>query len=799
VGIVAGPSITSSALAGGEVNVPYGAAPTVSGTTGPYTWSVTTGSLPTGLSITPATGAISGTPSAIGTYSFNLVATDALGGTSTQTESVGIVAGPSITSSALAGGEVGVAYSVTPSISGTTGPYTWSVTNGSLPTGLSINASSGTVSGQPSASGPFSFTLVATDALGGTSTQSETVDIAGAPTVGVSAVQGGEVDVPYSATPTVSGGTGPYTWSVSVGSLPSGLTLDPTTGAITGTPSASGPANFTLTATDNEGQPASQGVTVLIAADPSIATASLPDAQVGTAYSQSVAGTGGTGPYTWSVSIGSLPSGLTLDPGTGAITGTPSASGPATFTVTLTDADGQTASEGYAVAVAPAPAPPVPAPSVITSALPDAQVGAAYDQTIAGSGGTTPYRWSVSAGSLPAGLSLDPAVGALTGTPSATGQDSFTVTLTDADGVTASKGYTLEVDAAPAAPVAPPSITTISLPDGLDGSPYAVTPDVAGGTGPYTWWVSNGTLPSGLSLDPSTGTINGTVTVGATTETFTVAMTDGDGHTTTQVYTLAVATPSANSRVIAATPDGKGYWVVGENGAVMAFGDAVLYGSAVHMHLDGPVVGISATPDGKGYWLVASDGGVFAFGDAGFYGSAAQLRLNQPVLGMVSTPDGKGYWLLALDGGVFAYGDAAFYGSAAPLRLNQPVVGISATPDGKGYWLVASDGGVFSFGDAAFYGSAAPLRLNQPIMGFAATPDGKGYWLVASDGGVFSFGDAGFYGSAANLKLNEPLTGIQATPDGKGYWLSGADGGVFSYGSAGFYGAATGQLTQVLP
>jgi hypothetical protein len=521
--------------------------------------------------------------------------------------------------------------------------------------------------------------------------------------------------------------------------------------------------------------------------------------EVNVPYTAAPTVSGGTGPYAWSISVGSLPTGLALDPTTGAITGTPSAAGPATFTVTVTDADGQTASVGYAIEVAPAPAPPVAPPTITTTALPHAQVGAPYDESIAGNGGTTPYQWSVSAGSLPAGLSLDPIVGTLAGTPRVTGQDNFTVTLTDAGGGTASEDFTLEVDAAPATPSAPPAITTTSLPAGSDGAPYAVTPDVSGGTGPYTFWLSSGTLPSGLSLNPITGTITGTVAAGATSETFTVAMTDAAGQTTTQVYTLAVGTPSANSRSIAATPDGKGYWVVGQNGTVMAFGDAVLYGSAVHLDLNGPIVGIAATPDGKGYWLVASDGGVFAFGDASFYGSAAQLRLNQPVLGMVSTPDGKGYWLLASDGGVFAYGDASFYGSAAPLRLNQPVVGISATPDGKGYWLVASDGGVFSFGDASFYGSAAPLRLNQPIMGFAATPDGKGYWLVAADGGVFAFGDAGFYGSATNLKLNEPLTGIQATPDGKGYWLSAADGGVFSYGDAGFYGASTGQLTQVLP
>jgi hypothetical protein len=593
------------------------------------------------------------------------VVTDALSGTSTQTESVGVVAGPSITSSAFGDGEVGVAYSVTPSLSGTTGPYAWSVTNGSLLTGLTINSATGTVSGQPTASGSFSFTLVATDALSGTSTQSETVNIVAAPTVGVSAVQGGEVNVPYSATPTVSGGTGPYAWSVANGSLPTGLAIDPTTGAITGTPSAAGPDTFTVTATDFDGQSVGQGVTLVIDADPSIATASLPDGQVGAPYNQSVVGADGTGPYAWSVSIGSLPTGLALDSTTGAITGTPSAAGPDTFTVTLTDADGQTASEGYAVAVAvaPAPAPPVAPPSTTTTLLPDAQVGAAYEQSITGSGGTTPYQWSISAGSLPAGLSLDPIIGTLTGTPSATGQDSFTVTLTDANGLTATEGYTLEVGAVPASPSAPPSITTTSLPVGSDGSPYAVTPDVSGGTGPYTWWLSSGTLPSGLSLNPTTGTITGTVTSGASSETFTVAMTDADGHTTAQVFTLVVGSSSLNSRSIAATPDGKGYWVVGQNGTVMAFGDAVLYGSAVHMDLNGPVVGIAATPDGKGYWLVASDGGVFAFGDAGFYGSATTLKLNEPLTGIQATPDGKGYWLSAADGGVFSYGDAGFYGA----------------------------------------------------------------------------------------------------------------------------------------
>ena len=72
---------------------------------------------------------------------------------------------------------------------------------------------------------------------------------------------------------------------------------------------------------------------------------------------------------------------------------------------------------------------------------------------------------------------------------------------------------------------------------------------------------------------------------------------------------------------------------------------------------------MAATPDGRGYWLVASDGGIFAFGDADFYGSTGDIHLNQPVVGMAATPNGRGYWFVASDGGIFAFGDAKFYGS----------------------------------------------------------------------------------------------------------------------------------------
>ena len=95
--------------------------------------------------------------------------------------------------------------------------------------------------------------------------------------------------------------------------------------------------------------------------------------------------------------------------------------------------------------------------------------------------------------------------------------------------------------------------------------------------------------------------------------------------------------------------------------------------------LNQPIVGMAATPDGKGYWLVASDGGIFTFGDAGFFGSMGGQILNKPVVGMTATADSQGYWLVASDGGIFDFGTAAFHGSEGGQPLNKPIVGMAAT------------------------------------------------------------------------------------------------------------------------
>ncbi len=249
----------------------------------------------------------------------------------------------------------------------------------------------------------------------------------------------------------------------------------------------------------------------------------------------------------------------------------------------------------------------------------------------------------------------------------------------------------------------------------------------------------------------------------------------GDAHS----YGAPTVTLSSLITGMAPTPDGAGYWLVGTDGGVFAYGDAPFEGSLGSIQLEGPIVTMAATADGKGYWLGALDGGVFAFGDAGFYGSMGGTRLDQPIVGMSVTPDGKGYWLVASDGGIFAYGDAVFYGSLGATHLAAAVSGMAGTPDGKGYWLVAADGGVFAYGDAVFSGSLGARPLPAPIAGLATTSDGEGYWMVGADGSVYEFGDAQGYGSSAGAQPVSPVTAIAATPDGKGYWLLQPDD--FSY------------------
>jgi hypothetical protein len=219
--------------------------------------------------------------------------------------------------------------------------------------------------------------------------------------------------------------------------------------------------------------------------------------------------------------------------------------------------------------------------------------------------------------------------------------------------------------------------------------------------------------------------------------------------------------------------------------AVSAAAGGGFYGSTGAIRLAQPIVGMAATPSGRGYWLVASDGGIFSFGDAGFHGSTGAIRLAQPIVGMAATPSGSGYWLVASDGGIFSFGDAAFFGSAAG-SMPAGVAGMAATSTGHGYWIAGADGTVRPYGDALGSAGTGSAR----VVGLAGVGR-AGFWAAGADGSVVSGGAAASYGSVAGAPLAQPIVGLAADRAGDAYWLVAADGGIFAASRASTLSAPT--------
>ncbi len=224
-------------------------------------------------------------------------------------------------------------------------------------------------------------------------------------------------------------GTPPFTFSITAGSLPAGLSLNSTTGAISGTPSSSGSYSFTVQASNAQGSDtqAFSGTVTSSPVAPTITTTTLNSLTQSVAFSQTLNATG-TAPLTWTISAGSLPAGLSLNSSTGAITGSPSGSGAYSFTVQATNTAGND-TQAYSGTIASSGT----APTITTTILSTMQVGASFSQTI-NKTGSTPMTWGVTVGSLPAGLALNSSTGVISGTPTTAAAYSFTVQATNAFG-----------------------------------------------------------------------------------------------------------------------------------------------------------------------------------------------------------------------------------------------------------------------------------------------------------------------------------------------------------------------------
>jgi hypothetical protein len=541
--------ISTPSLPNGQLGVAYSATVAATGGTVPYTWSLASGTLPTGLSLNSATGAVTGTPTALGRVYPAFKATDAGSPAQTSTTTLSFNIAPAtlgITTTSLPNGQVGVAYSATLAASGGTTPYAWSLAGGTLPAGLSLNVATGAITGTPTTAvsgaaltfkvSDSSYPVQSVTAALTLTTTTNTPPLS----ITTTSLPNGQVGVAYSATLTASGGTTPYTWSLTSGTLPAGLSLNTATGAITGTPTTavSGTSlSFKVTDSGNPAQNATVALTLTIASSTlTITTTSLPNGQVGVAYSTTLIATGGTKPYTWSLTSGTLPAGLSLNTATGAITGTPTAavSGAAlAFQVSDSSNPAQNATVTLTLTIASSTL------TITTTSLPNGQVGVAYSKTLTATGGTKPYTWSLTSGTLPAGLSLNAATGAITGTPTAAVSSApltFTVTDSSSPAQSAAASMTLTIAASPL------TITTTSLPNGQVGVAYSTTLTATGGTKPYTWSLTSGTLPAGLSLNASTGAIAGTPTAAVSSAPLTFMVTDSStpSQSSTASLTLTV-------------------------------------------------------------------------------------------------------------------------------------------------------------------------------------------------------------------------------------------------------------------
>ncbi len=502
---------------------------------GPVTWQVVAGSLPAGVTLNTTTGVVSGTPTTVQNTTIRLAAyipAISIGSFQAAVDSYSFNVYKHLvflTSTPLAPATSGAAVTRNIQVSVTS---LWDSSGSNLPTGVRLifppnGGDTATLSGTfPAVSTPttYTFKLFASAIANTQESISQVYTIVVNPPPAISAnFPTAEVTVPFNSSLTATGGTPPYAFSTGSGTPP-GLLLNASTGVLTGAPTQAGTFAFTGIVTDANGATGTARFSITVLTALSINANPLPNGQTGVAYSALLTASGGVAPYTWSLAQGTLPAGLTFNPATQIISGTPTVAGTSQFIVRAVDANGAVSSVSLNLTINP---PPL---SITTTTLPSGSVGVTYGINLAATGGTTPYRWSVTTGSLPAGLTLAPA-GVLSGTPTAGGTTTFTVTVQDAGNLSATQSYTLVIISA--------LTLNGTLTGGVVGTPYSGTVSAAGGTPPYAITVSAGALPGGLTLSAA-GAISGTPTANGTFS-FTIQVADSANTTATKAFTVNIA------------------------------------------------------------------------------------------------------------------------------------------------------------------------------------------------------------------------------------------------------------------
>jgi len=503
--------ILTTSLDDAVLNQPYAQSLVCTGGMSACAWSVRDASLPAGLMFDPVAAALTGTPTAVQTGTITVDAYDPTWPTNSTTATLTITVDPPpfvVSMPPAPAGQVGVAYQLTPSVSGAMGSATWSIASGTLPGGLTFDALSGAIGGVPSAWGSSTFVVQATDSWGANRVDSRPVTITIAPeplVVDTTTLANGTWHVAYAGALAAHGGTGSTTWSVTGGALPDGVALA-SNGALAGTPASIGAFSVTVQAADANwpGNVAAQTLSLTVDAPAfSVSLPPSPGATIGQPYQVAAVATGNVGAVVWSIASGTLPAGVTLDPATGVIAGTPTAWGTCVVVVQGADSWGANRVDSKPLTIGVSPN----ALAITTTALAAAMYKTGYQAALTTSGGTGSVSFSIVSGALPAGLSMN-ADGVVSGTPMSVGTFSIGVQAVDTNWTsnTATKTITLVVQA----PAFAASVPAASA--GRVGLPYQIAGSASGNVGAVAWSLASGALPSGVGIDAASGVIAGVPT-----------------------------------------------------------------------------------------------------------------------------------------------------------------------------------------------------------------------------------------------------------------------------------------------
>ncbi len=431
-------------LPGGTSGAPYNQTITANGGLGPYTFTIISGSPPSGLKPLTPGGVLSGTLASTGTFSFTVMATDSHGCTGSREYAISVICPMiTVTNPPVTTGLAGKSFSQIFTQTGGAGMTTFRTTD-TLPAGLTMS-DAGVLAGIPVQMGKFPIVVTFTDANGctGTGTTYNLEIICPTITVTNPAVTAGIAAVPFSQTFTFtqSGGVGVTTFSIRSGTLPAGLTLNSGTGCLEGTTTQTGSFPIVVRASSSSGC-TGDGPTYPLVINCQTISVTNPITMVGTVgtpFSETFTQSGAIDGATFSLATGMLPAVLTLHP-TGVLDGPPTQSGSFPITVKVTDGIGCTGiGVSYSLLINPAPCV-----TLTPSTLPAAWPGVPYSEVITASGGTAPYAF-VFTGTLPPGLAFTTTqtTATISGTPATLGCFPFTVTVTDATGCSTSITYTI--------------------------------------------------------------------------------------------------------------------------------------------------------------------------------------------------------------------------------------------------------------------------------------------------------------------------------------------------------------------